>query len=95
MIGMSTQATANKIKRSFTITPESAAFLREARAERNAASDSETLDLLLKELMVNRQLAAIDAAYKDYYDSISDGQIEEESEWAKMVGRNVFAGIEP
>jgi hypothetical protein len=92
---MATQATLNKIKRSFTITPESAEFLREARAERNAASDSETLDMLLRELREKRQLAAIDAAYTEYYDSVSDEQLEEESEWAKMVGPNVFAGIEP
>ena len=92
---MTPQATLNKVKRSFTISPESAAFLREARAERNAQSDSETLDLLLKEQLELRKLAAIDAAYTDYYDSISNELIEEEREWAKNVGKNVFAGIEP
>jgi hypothetical protein len=92
---MATKATLNKIKRSFTISPESEAFLRESRAERKAGSDSETLDLLLKELMDKRKLAAIDAAYTDYYDSISDDQIAEEREWAQKVGPNVFAGIEP
>jgi hypothetical protein len=92
---MATEAILNKIKRSFTITRESATFLSEARAERNARSDSETLDLLLKELMVQRKLAELDAAYKDYYDTISDEQLAEETEWAKNVGPNVFAGIEP
>jgi len=92
---MATQATPNKIKRSFTITPESVAFLCEARAERNARSDSETLDILLKELGEKRKLAAIDAAYTAYYDSASDEQLAEETEWAKHAGPNVFAGMEP
>ncbi len=92
---MATHASLNKIKRSFTITPESAAFLREARREVNAGSDSETLDLLLKELIEKRKLAEIDAAFKDYYDTASDEQLAEEREWAEMVGPNVLAGIEP
>ena len=92
---MTAQATLNKIKRSFTISPESATFLRDVRAERNAGSESETLDLLLKELMEKRKLAEIDAAFKEYYDTASDAQLAEEREWAQMVGPNVIAGLEP
>jgi len=92
---MTTQATANKIKRSFTITAESAAFLRATRTERKARSDSETLDLLLRELMEKVKLAEIDAAYTAYYDSVSDEQLAEETEWAKQVGPNVFASVKP
>jgi hypothetical protein len=92
---MATQTSLHKIKRSFTITPESAAFLREARAERNAASDSETLDLLLKELMELRKLDEIDAAFKEYYDTASDAQLAAEEGWAGLVGSNVLAGLEP
>ena len=90
---MTYQATSNKIKRSFTITPESAAFLRQSRQEINAGSDSEALDLLLRELMHKRKLRAIDAAYTDYYDAIPDSQVEEEREWAEMAGPNILAGI--
>ena len=92
---MATHPPLNKIKRSFTITPESAAFLREARKEVNAGSDSEALDLLLKELIEKRKLAEIDAAFKEYYDTASDQQLAEEQEWAAMVGPNILAGMEP
>jgi hypothetical protein len=92
---MATHLTLNKVKRSFTITPESAAFLREARQEINAGSDSEALDLLLREAMHKRKLAAIETAYTDYYDSVTDAQVTEEREWAEMAGPNVLAGIEP
>jgi hypothetical protein len=91
---MATRATFNKIKRSFTITPESAAFLREARQETNAGSDSEALDLLLHELMLKRRLRAIEVAYTDYYDSITDAQSTEEREWAEMAGPNLIASAE-
>jgi hypothetical protein len=84
----------NKIKRSFTITPESAQFLREARKEIHAGSDSEALDLLLRELMLKRKLRALDAAYTDYYDSISEAQSCEEQEWATMAGPGLVAGLE-
>jgi hypothetical protein len=97
---MSTQATVHKIRRSFTITPESAAFLRQERQERKVSSDSEALDLLLRDLMEQEllkasTLAEIDAAFKEYYDTASDAQLAEEREWADMVGPNVFAGLEP
>ena len=84
----------NKVKRSFTITPESAQFLRQARTEIHAASDSEALDLLLRELMLKRKLKALDAAYTDYYDSISEAQLGEEQEWATMAGPGLVAGID-
>ena len=90
---MTTQATLNKIKRSFTISPESAAFLRAVQAERKVRSESETLDLLLRELIEKVKLAEIDAAYAAYYDSASEEQLAEETEWAKQVGPNVFAGV--
>jgi len=90
---MSSQATTNKIKRSFTITPESALFLRQSRQEINAGSDSEALDLLLRELMVKRKLRAVDAAYTDYYNSIPDTQVTEERDWAEIVGPNILADI--
>lgn len=92
---MTTQATANKIKRSFTISPESLAFLQEARQERQAGSDSETLELLLGELMLKRKLRKIETAYTDYYDSVSDEQLVEDQEWARMAGPNVLNRVEP
>ena len=40
------------MKRSFTLTPEVAAFVTETRQRRRAKSDSEALVLLLRELML-------------------------------------------
>jgi hypothetical protein len=87
------QATARKMKRSFTLSPESVAYVGETRQKRGAGSDSEALDLLLREAMLEAKRQEIDAAYKEYYDTASDEELAEQREWAEMVGPNIFLGV--
>jgi hypothetical protein len=87
------QATSRKMKRSFTLTPEVVAFVGETRQKRGAGSDSEALDLLLREAMLEAKRQEIDAACKEYYDSASDEELAEQREWAEMVGPNIFLGV--
>jgi uncharacterized membrane-anchored protein len=91
---MSTQATTRKMKKSFTLTPESVAFLGETRQRRQAGSDSEALDLLLRELMLEAKRQQLDAAYTEYYDTASDEELAEQAEWARMAGPNILIDIE-
>ncbi|HKD60845.1 MAG TPA: hypothetical protein VKB47_10310 [Terracidiphilus sp.] len=72
---------ARKIKKSFSISVESDSFIRRTRKERKSNSESETLDALLSELIAIRQQKSVEAAYTDYYDSLSDDDIAEESAW--------------
>ena len=88
------QATSRKMKRSFTLTPESVAFVAETRQKRKAGSDSEALDLLLRELMLEAKRQEFEAATKAYYDTASDEELAEQTEWAEMVGPNIMADIE-
>lgn len=74
-----------KIKKSFSISVESDAFIRKSCKERKSNSESETLDTLLSELMVIRQQTAIEAAYANYYDSLSDDEVAEESAWGAFA----------
>jgi len=90
---MTIKATTRKMKKSFTLTSESVAFLSETRQQRNAGSDSEALDLLLRELMLEAKLRQIDAAYKEYYDTASEEELAEQRQWAEMAGPNVL--LEP
>jgi len=90
---MTIQATGRKIKKSFTLAPESVAFLSETRQKRKAGSDSEALDLLLRELMLEAKRQAIDAAYKEYYDTASDEELAEQSEWAELTAPNMWIGV--
>jgi len=43
------------------------------------------LDALLSELMGIRQQQAIEAAYGDYYDSLSDEDIAEQNDWGNFA----------
>ena len=88
--GMSTQATQRKIKRSFTLSPESVAFVSETRQRRRAASDSEALELLLRETKLARLEEELSAAITKYYDTASDDELREASEWAEMAGPTVL-----
>jgi hypothetical protein len=90
---MTLQAAKRKMKRSFTLTPEAVAFVGETRQKRGAGSDSEALDLLLRELMLETKRQAIDAACKEYYDTASDEELAEQREWAEMTGPNMFLGV--
>lgn len=93
ILGMATQATNRKIKRSFTLARESVEFLHETRVRRKANSDSEALDQLLTDLRLEAMQREIDAAYKEYYDTVSDEILQEQREWAEGTGRNMFLGI--
>jgi len=81
------------MKRSFTLSPESLAYVGETRRKRGAGSDSEALDLLLREAILEAKRQEIDAAYKDYYDTASEEELAEQREWAEMVGPNMFIGV--
>lgn len=94
IIGMTMQATNRKMKRSFTLMPESVAFLAKTRQSRGAGSDSETLDLLLREAMQEAKLRELDAATKEYYDTASEEELAEQREWAEMVGPNIVVDID-
>jgi hypothetical protein len=87
------QTTNRKIKKSFTLAPEAVAFLSETREKRKAGSDSEALDLLLRELMQEAKRQAIDAAYKEYYDTASDEELAEQREWAEQTAPNMWIGV--
>ncbi len=91
---MTIQATTRRVKRSFTLTPEVAAFVTETRQKQRARSDSEALVLLLREAMLESRLRQIDAAYKEYYDTASEEELAEQSQWAEMAGPNIMADIE-
>lgn len=90
---MTVQATNRKMKRSFTLTPESVAFVAETRQRWQTGSDSEALDLLLRELRMEAKRQVIDAACKEYYDTASDQELAEQREWAEMTAPNMWAGV--
>jgi len=92
---MPTKATNRKIKRSFTLAPEVLAFVVEVRRKRKAASDSEALNLLIEEQMLQAKQLELDAAIREYYDSAGEDGLEESTEWAAMAGPALLLSSEP
>jgi len=74
----------SRVKKSFSISREAESFIRKVRQTRKIASDSETLDILLRESIEIHRKSAADAAYKAYYDSASERELEEETVWAEF-----------
>jgi hypothetical protein len=84
---------ARKVKKSFSISLESEAFLRQMRKERQVSSESETLDVLLRELMAAQKQRAIESAYVDYYDSLSDEDMAEQDAWGTFAETQLTEGV--
>lgn len=86
-------AQARKVKKSFSISLESEAFLKRVRRERKVASESETLDVLLRELMASQKQRAIESAYVDYYDSLSDEEVAEQRALGAFAEIQLSSGV--
>jgi Arc/MetJ-type ribon-helix-helix transcriptional regulator len=87
------QATTRKMKKSFTLTSEAVEFLSETRQRRKAGSDSEVLDLLLRELMQEARRQQLEAATKEYYDTASEEELAEQREWAEQTAPSMWIGL--
>lgn len=90
---MTMQATVRKMKKSFTLTPESVAFVAQTRKKRKAGSDSEALDLLLREVMLDIKRQELEAATSEYYDTSSDEELAEQRKWAEQTSANMWIGV--
>ena len=77
---MSSHATVRRLKKSFTLTPGAVAFVSETRQRRKAGSDSEALDSLLRELILETKRQEADLACKDFYDSTPDEALAQQQE---------------
>lgn len=90
---MTRNGEVRKIRRSFTLSAVAVTFISETRQRLGAKSDSEALNLFLRESMLEAKRQEIDEAYKDYYDTASDEVLAEEREWAELTGSNMWCGI--
>jgi hypothetical protein len=87
---MKPKFTSRTVRRSFTLTSETFEFLKETRKQRGTDSNSEALEMLLREAMLEAKRQQIEAAVKEYYDTASEQDLAEQSEWARMGGPNVL-----
>jgi len=81
---MTTSAT-RKVRKTFTLSRESMAFLRELEKEKHARSASAALDDVLLEKRRERDEARNQASIAAYYDKLSDAQMEEDAAWGRIA----------
>lgn len=88
---MATQATPCKIKKSYTLSPDTVTFIKATREKRKIASDSEALDGLLHEIMALLKQQQLEAEYQAYYDTAATEALDEQNDWAALAGYDILA----
>ena len=81
---------ARKAKKSYTLSPESVDFLEKLRKKHRARSISFVLEEILQAARREAELAKINQAVTAYYDSLSDEEVEELSQWGEFGLRQLL-----
>jgi hypothetical protein len=80
-----TKGPDRKAKKSYTLSPESVAFLEVMRKKQRAASISAILEEILQEVRREHDRAAVEGAIADYYSSLSAQEVAEQAEWGELA----------
>jgi hypothetical protein len=76
---------APREKKSFTLSPESVAFLDARRARQRAPSTSAVLEEILRTARREQELDAQQKAVVAYYDSLSAKDADEHAKWGDFA----------
>ena len=78
---------ACKAKKSYTLSPESVAFLETLRKKYRATSISAILEEILQHLRRQQERASVERAVTDYYGSLSGEEATEQAQWGEFALR--------
>ncbi len=82
---MSRSIGSRRLKKSYTLSPQSVKFLETVRRKRRAASTSAVLEEILESLRRQHERASLERAVADYYSSLTVEDLAEQSEWADFA----------
>lgn len=85
IVPTSAKRVERKAKKSYTLSPESVAFLETIRKRRRAASISSVLEEILQAVRRQEERAKIAKSVDAYYSSLSDQQAAELAEWGDFA----------
>jgi hypothetical protein len=74
-----------KIKKSYTLSPESVVFLEELRKRRRAPSISFVLEEIVGAARREEERANIEKSVRAYYSSLSDEEMSEQGHWGEFA----------
>jgi hypothetical protein len=85
IVPTSTKRVERKAKKSYTLSPESIAFLETIRKRRRASSISSVLEEILQAVRRQEERAKIAKSVDAYYSSLSEQQAAEHLEWGEFA----------
>jgi len=74
-----------KTRKSYTLSPESVAFLEAVSRARHATSVSSVLDEMILNIRRAQERDALDRAVTKYYGALSDEDAKELTEWGEFA----------
>jgi len=74
-----------KARKSYTLSPESVAFLEGQAKTRRAASVSAILDELIQSVRSAQERDALEKAVEGYYSALSDRDVQEQAQWGDFA----------
>jgi hypothetical protein len=76
---------SRKTKKSYTLSPESIAFLETLRKKRRATSISAILEEILQRVRRGQEWASTEREIAKYYDSLSDEDLADDIRWGEFA----------
>lgn len=76
-----------KAKKSYTLSPQTVAFLESMREKRHAPSTSHVLEEILQAFKRGQEKLALERAVNDYYTGLSAEEAEEQVRWGEFALR--------
>jgi hypothetical protein len=76
---------ARKAKKSFTLSPDSVAFLETMREQQQAESISAILDEILQAVRREHERGSLERAVASYYSSLSTEEVTEQADWGTFA----------
>ena len=85
IMNRSTIQATRKTRKSYTLSPESVAFLEKVSRVRRAASVSSVLDELIESVRQAQERDALEQAVTGYYSKLSDKDVKEQAQWGDFA----------
>jgi hypothetical protein len=85
------QTSSRKERMTFSLSADSADFLRAFRKQQRAPSLSALVEVIVENLKRSRELAELEASVTAYYNANSEKEMQEESAWGELGAASLAA----
>ncbi len=83
------RGSANKEKRTFSLSRDVVKYLETRCAETQAPSLSAYLESVVRELQAKVEMQKLEAATKEYYDGLTATDMDEQADWGRVGAASV------